>query len=255
MLSRLMANIGGPTQSKRRLIMETVNSILLYGSEIWGDALVAKTRRKVLESVQRTAALRVASAYRTVSGAAVLVISGVVPVDLLALERKEAWELKKQNVNFCATELRSPTIQRWNRWQIEDYGTWTKKLISNIEDWIKKKFGETNYFLTQFLAGHGYFRKYLHRMGKINDPSCIYCDCINDDAEHTFFNCVRWQADMNSLRSQIGHFTTTNIIEKMLESERNWNKVKEYVERILRLKKADLDRVQRDEENGGPRRG
>ena len=38
MLIRLMANIGGPTQAKRKLIMAAMNSILLYGSEIWGDA-------------------------------------------------------------------------------------------------------------------------------------------------------------------------------------------------------------------------
>ena len=39
MLTRLMANIGGPTQAKRKLIIAATNSILLYGSEIWRDAL------------------------------------------------------------------------------------------------------------------------------------------------------------------------------------------------------------------------
>ena len=33
-LSRLMANIGGPLPSRRKLLMEAGNSILLYGSEI-----------------------------------------------------------------------------------------------------------------------------------------------------------------------------------------------------------------------------
>ena len=32
-LSRLMANIGGPTESKRRLLMSTTQSILLYGAD------------------------------------------------------------------------------------------------------------------------------------------------------------------------------------------------------------------------------
>ena len=45
-------------------------------SEIGGDELDIESKRKILTAVQRTAALRVASTYRTVSGAAVLVIVG-----------------------------------------------------------------------------------------------------------------------------------------------------------------------------------
>ena len=36
-LSRLMANIGGPKPGKRKLLMSVVNSVLLYGSEVWVD--------------------------------------------------------------------------------------------------------------------------------------------------------------------------------------------------------------------------
>ncbi|MGQ7310013.1 hypothetical protein ACTGYF_10915, partial [Streptococcus suis] len=39
MLSKLMANVGGPTQSKRKLLMSVTESVMLYGSEIWSDAL------------------------------------------------------------------------------------------------------------------------------------------------------------------------------------------------------------------------
>lgn len=46
MLSKLMANIGGPKQNKRRLMMDTTNSILLYGSEVWGEALKSKGKKK-----------------------------------------------------------------------------------------------------------------------------------------------------------------------------------------------------------------
>ena len=41
-LSRLMANIGGPMPCKRKLLMETCNSILLYGCEIWAETLKVK---------------------------------------------------------------------------------------------------------------------------------------------------------------------------------------------------------------------
>ena len=38
-LSRLMSNLNGPKSSKRKLIMSVTHSILLYGAEIWGEAL------------------------------------------------------------------------------------------------------------------------------------------------------------------------------------------------------------------------
>lgn len=248
MLSRLMANIGGPTQAKRKLIMATTNSILLYGSEIWGDALEIKSKRKILAAVQRTAALRVASAYRTVSGAAVLVITGEIPIDLLAFERRRLWKAKRENSAISTTDVRSQTIRRWqSRWSDETSGRWTARLIPSIEAWTDRNFGEINYFLTQFLSGHGYFRQYLHRMGKVIDPGCIYCEEINDDAEHTFFHCIKWQDEKNMLVEQIGEFTPDNIVDAMLESDSKWRAVGRYVECVLRRKKVDLDTVRQND--------
>ena len=70
-LSRLMVNIGGPLPKRQRLY--------IYGSEIWNETLEVKKQGK-----QKTNALHIASANRTVSAPAVLVIAGTIPVDLLA---------------------------------------------------------------------------------------------------------------------------------------------------------------------------
>ncbi|KAG8229087.1 hypothetical protein J437_LFUL010770 [Ladona fulva] len=88
-LSRLMANVGSPKQCKRKLLMAVVESQLLYGVEIWASALNTAKYRKSITVVQRRGALRVACSYRTVSEAAVLVIAGTIPIDLLAKERKQ----------------------------------------------------------------------------------------------------------------------------------------------------------------------
>ena len=61
-LSRLMANIGGPKPGTRRLLMSVVNSVLLYGSEVWADTTKVAKYRQIISSVQRQAALRIASA-------------------------------------------------------------------------------------------------------------------------------------------------------------------------------------------------
>ena len=55
-----------------------------YGSEIGGEMLEVKKRANSLVSEQRTAALRITSAYGTVSAPAALVIEGTIPVELLA---------------------------------------------------------------------------------------------------------------------------------------------------------------------------
>ncbi|XP_026466018.1 uncharacterized protein LOC113369546 [Ctenocephalides felis] len=86
-LSRIMANCMGPRTRKRRVLLEVVHSVLLYGAEIWADILKQKTYRRKISAVQRRGALRVTCAYRTVSEAAVLVIAGATPIDLLAFER------------------------------------------------------------------------------------------------------------------------------------------------------------------------
>ena len=57
-LSRLMANVNGPRPSKRRLLLSVTQSILLYGSEIWADALKQEVYRKRIAGVQYRGALR-----------------------------------------------------------------------------------------------------------------------------------------------------------------------------------------------------
>lgn len=243
-LSRLMANIGGPLPSKRKLLMDTCNSILLYGCEIWAKTLDVKKRAKTLLAEQRRSALRVTSAYRTVSASAVSLIAGMTPIDIYAQERRKIWKIRlNQNDSSTIEEVKEETLTLWqSRWSADTTGRWTARLIPSIRTWLNRKCGEVNYYLTQMISGHGYFRKYLHRMEKCNTPFCLYetTDVI-DDAEHTFFMCSRWTTARQELETKIGHITTENLIEKMIENEDHWKDVAIYCERILRTKKVDLD--------------
>lgn len=243
-LSRLMANIGGPLPSRRKLLMEASNSILLYGCEIWADTLKVKQRAKALMTVQRRNALRITSAYRTVSESAVMVIAGMIPIDIYAQERKKIWELKLRHSEPSAVEAaKDETLTLWQeRWNCATNGRWTAKIIPNIEMWFQRKCGEVNYYLTQLLSGHGYFKKYLCRMGKTENPFCLYEGTDEeDDAEHTFFMCTRWANDRHELEEKIGHITPENLAERMIVDESNWNAVAKYCEHVLRTKKVDLD--------------
>lgn len=240
-LSRLMANIGGPTQNKRKLLMNVTNAILLYGCEIWADALKKEMYRKQMAAVQRRGALRVISSYRTVSEPAVLVIAGVPPIDLMAQERKMIYHLKSRvGIEAAKSEAEEQTLRCWEeRWKVDTRGRWTVRLVGDLRKWINRQHGEVNYYVTQLLTGHGYFRKYLHRMGKTRNMTCQYGDADQDDALHTFFACERWTTYRQTLETEVGAITPENIVGTMLYSNYNWNRVAEYVESVLRKKKQE----------------
>ena len=71
------------------------------------------------------------------------------------------------------------------------------------------------------MQGHGYFRKYLHRMGKTPSLYCLYEEVeVIDDAEHTDFECARWQSFCSVLMSIIGTITVANIVGKIVPQSR-----------------------------------
>lgn len=252
-LSRLMANVGGPVPSRRKLLMTTVESILLYGAEVWADALRKKTYRKKMEQVHRKGALRITSAYRTTSQDAALVIAGVIPIDLLAQERKLVYQSRSElGTERAKSEARDRSLEAWQtRWQESDKGRWTARLIPLIAPWLQRKHGEVNYFLTQMLTGHGLFSAYLHRMGIAASPMCRHCGADVDGPEHTFFACPRWSEERRVAEEIAGELTPENVTETMLESQAKWIAIAGYAERLLRRKKEEEVEMDRREAEAG----
>ncbi|XP_033229053.1 uncharacterized protein LOC117180672 [Belonocnema kinseyi] len=154
-VNRLMANLGGPKSSKRRLLVSVKHFVLVYKAEVWADALKIEKYRKRMAEVQWRGAQRVACAYRTVSEPGTLLIAEVMPTDPLAAERKVAYVKKNDCGKFEAKrEARAQAIQKWQtRWNAETRGKWTFRLIREIDAWVNRNFGEANYYLTQFLTG------------------------------------------------------------------------------------------------------
>ncbi len=68
----------GPSESKRKLLVNVAISVLLYGSPIWADTINTREYwRTEIVLVQWKAALRCVSAYRTVPTEAVCVLAGI----------------------------------------------------------------------------------------------------------------------------------------------------------------------------------
>ncbi|XP_046689137.1 uncharacterized protein LOC124375058 [Homalodisca vitripennis] len=95
--------------------------------------------RMRLARVQRQAALRVASAYRTVSEPAVLVIALVILVKLLAEVRKAIYQRKGEIGKERATsEERTRTYRQWQElWDQETEDVGPARLIPMVQLWVK----------------------------------------------------------------------------------------------------------------------
>lgn len=235
-LSRLMRNVGGPVGTKRRVLMSVVHSVLLFGCETWAEALKKKNLRGKMATVQRRGALRIASAYRTVSEPAVLVVAGVIPIDLLAFERKQIFD---GDGALNRAEARERTMEDWrNRWESDERGRWTARLIGDLREWVEREHGEVDFYLTQLLTGHGCFGAYLHKMRKLASPECQYGDSDFDDVLHTFFHCVRWEADRRDLETAVGPISPDTLVHRMLSSPESWNAVSAFSRRVLKEKRS-----------------
>uniref|UniRef100_T1HEA2 Uncharacterized protein n=1 Tax=Rhodnius prolixus TaxID=13249 RepID=T1HEA2_RHOPR len=74
----------------------------------------------------------------------------------------------------------------------EEVQLWTAVLLPDVRSWVGRGFGEVDYYLTQLLSGHGYFREFLRKMGKRSEGNFPHCTGMRDDAHHTFLKCERW---------------------------------------------------------------
>lgn len=108
-LMRLMNGVNGPTSSKKRLLATVVDSVIMYAAPAWREVLEESKHRGTLEASRRLVALRIPQAYRTVSLEAILVISGMVPVELLA-------EMRAKSYYGCSKEqARNEMMELWQK--------------------------------------------------------------------------------------------------------------------------------------------
>ena len=251
-LSRLMPNVGGPKQARRVLLSSVITSVLMYGIVTWADALKTQESRRKVASVYRLSVLRVASAYRTVSEDAVCVIAGMLPIEVLAEERKSLYQQRGTTdaVNL-RTVVRTESIKRWQqRWDASSKGRWTYRLIPQIDTWNNRHHGEVNYYITQMLSGHGCFRAYLHRFKHEDSPECPTCPGINEDAEHVFFVCPRFNAARRDWEIKLGgKMIPEDLVKMMLATKEAWEATSSFAAVVLKeLRRMEQQRKKDREE-------
>lgn len=240
-LTRILPNIGGPSSLKRAVLCGVIHSIILYGAPVWYEALEKKKYRNILSGVQRKALLRIASGYRTISTNALQVITGIPPISLLAEERYRLYRKENSHLQAIKQGEREETVAKWQRcWEsnTED-AAWTRTLIVDLRKWIKCEHRNLDFFLTQFLSGHGAFRAYLKKMGLTQEDQCIYCG-MQDTAEHAILTCDRWEIWREELETAVGEkVDRNNVIEIMQRSKKCWEKIRTFVGKTMQQKKKE----------------
>ena len=146
--------------------------------------------------------------------------------------------LKKKMVSSTTFRCHTHT---WQSWWNGSAGISNQERQWNDEDRGRfgRKFRKVNYYVTQMIWDHSYYRKYLHRMFKIACSYCFYEERgVIDYTEHTVFVCARCKSYRSLLTTIIRTIMVVKIVGiKTASSENCVN----YVERILRLKKRVLE--------------
>uniref|UniRef100_A0A2S2PBR3 Retrovirus-related Pol polyprotein from type-1 retrotransposable element R1 n=1 Tax=Schizaphis graminum TaxID=13262 RepID=A0A2S2PBR3_SCHGA len=159
-LGRLMPNVGGPKQCKRRLLMSVVSSRLLYGAQVWADSLKHVQRYKhLMLQAQRCAALRVVRCYWTVSDMAALVLARIPPAFLEAAGRKRITDARKVGLECSRFQVTKEMVGRlqelWDSTSTK--AAWTKRLIPNLTRWWTYGPRDISFHMAQVLSGQGCF--------------------------------------------------------------------------------------------------
>lgn len=219
-----MHNVGGPFLAKRALLSSEVASKLLYAALVWaGRATTFATNTSTMNRSLKLAAVCVTQCYRTVLTAAVLILAGIPPGDLLALERESVRRLKAADATLQPAalmhEIRVATISKWQvRWTAETAVVgWTRCLFPSVVRWTVRPSGcPVTFYQAQELNDHGAFNEYLHWFGIIASPKCAHYKALVDDAEHMIFVCLHWNNQRITIQAKLNRPVTASNVEMLL---------------------------------------
>uniref|UniRef100_A0ABD2XI03 Reverse transcriptase zinc-binding domain-containing protein n=1 Tax=Trichogramma kaykai TaxID=54128 RepID=A0ABD2XI03_9HYME len=114
-------------------------------------------------------------------------------------------------------------------------------MIPNVRSWIERRHGEVNHDLNQLQTGHGYFKHHSQRYDLHNaSADCPVCPNTVENAEHVFFNCIRFEEGREKLHRQLQEVAKPeNIVQLMLADEKNWLVVATFAHSVITSLRAE----------------
>jgi hypothetical protein len=195
MLRRLLPNANSPSVTIRRLHYNVWESVILYASPVWADALAIN---KILKRAQRSALISTSTAYRTVSHSVLCVLTGNIPTCIKAKLREKIFKIKGSYKNRaegfdCSgcfamkkeiERVNEKATEEWQKeWHSYSKDNWTPKMISDATIFTKKR-KDIYYYMMMILSSHGIFNANKKRINKERNNKCWECNQDPDDAEN-----------------------------------------------------------------------
>ncbi|XP_018300993.1 uncharacterized protein [Mycetomoellerius zeteki] len=256
-LSRIMANIGGPGEGRRRLYTTAVMAVIMYGPPIWARTVMdSRSTLRDVGRLQRQLALRVIRGYRTVSHDAAAILARMVPFDLACNKLRRSYLHRREIIardGAISPRTRDAFLEVERRRSI---AMWRERLlglpssgpgaivrdaiVEDLEVWVDREHGALTYRVTQILTGHGVFEAYLCRIGRRTSPTCLYCRAATDTAVHTLLFCPAWAEQRGDLLQIVGIDRTYKaVVRAIIRSNEVWALFMNLCETIMRKKEED----------------
>lgn len=251
-LWKLMPNLHGPNERKRKLYANVLSSVVLYAAPVWAHKAMERGKvQNSLKDIHRSIVLRVIAAYKTVAYDAAALLARIPPYHLTAEARKTAYgkirELKIQKRWSKKDEkeiIGNENLTIMTQWEtyLRDKckaGIRTRDAILPVwDEWMDRKHGNLSFHLTQLLTDHGVFYKYLRRIGKANTDICPHCDDnLPDTLEHTLVHCKAWNEERKELTDKLMIATDTLtlrlMMSEMVKSKEEWSAAHTFAERVM----------------------
>lgn len=256
-LSRLMPNVSPLGLGRRKMYYRVLESVILYAAPVWADAAGNAQNERWLRRTQKLGLGRVAASYRSASHLSLCVLAGELPIDIKARMRKKEYleEHKKirrlivteedvtwarEDLNRRLQDVRIEAVEEWQtQWDSAAGSRWTYSWLPKVTSIGKTTHANVDFYITQMLTGHGCFRAFLHEIQRAETPDCWFGCEVPDDANHTFFECNRWEIQRWKMWNEMNldrPYSPIRVMNKALSSHSCWTALVIFCHAVLRIK-------------------
>lgn len=234
-LSKLMPSAGGPGQAARRVLAGTVEAILLYGVQAWGNYASEEVWKELERPYHRTRT-RVIAGYSSMAVTAAGIISGMPPLDL------RGRELALRSEGASGREARQSILNEWlKRWDNGQGSTWTRRVLREPRMWLERRHGEVEACHAYALSGHGPFGEYERQRKFVECGRCPSCYSVPDDVEHAVFGCTRWRVLVEGFERGGRTWTPEDLVSGLLASPEEWREATNLLRLIFGGRRMNCD--------------
>lgn len=193
-MARVSANKWGIRYRALRVLYEgTYTPTLTYAAKIWHHRASVHVVKSVLLRTQRSSLILLTKAYRSTSTAALAVLAGALPADLLlarAGRRLVGVEGQPREVpGRVRRAIDAQIMGSWQeRWGSEEKGRDLFRFFPEVGARMEAHWVEPDHVVSQILSGHGCFRSRLKALGLVDSGACG-CGEPEETRDHILWEC------------------------------------------------------------------